>query len=298
MDFNSLKELLPGLQQNVLLTPFTTFKVGGPAEYFFQPQTNEALIHGVKTAATLGLPLTLLSGGSNSLVADQGIQGLVIKPRNDQTTVSGTAITAGAGLSLGRLVVICAKNGLAGLEFMAGIPGTVGGGVYGNAGWPSKALGNFVTTVTVVTRSGELERWTAEQCRFQYRHTRLKEEKAVVVDATFQLTSGDPATIRSTINTHIIEKNKHQPASDASSGCIFKNPSGQSAGKLIEAAGLKGKTIGGAQVSSVHANFVINTGTATAEEIVMLVSYIKQQIRDKFKIQLMEEINYLGFPKP
>lgn len=292
---HTLKEALPAVREQKSLKPFTTFKVGGPAEFFIEPKTDDDLIKAITTAQQLHLPYTFLSGGSNVLVADAGIRGLVIHPKNDQYVVADHTLTAGTGLSLGRLVAICGKNGLAGLEFLAGIPGTVGGAVYGNAGWPSIAIGNFVSDVSVITTDRRQTHWNREECEFVYRHSRLKQEKVAIINATFGLTAGDPATIRATINKNIMEKNKHQPASDASSGCIFKNPAGASAGKLIDEAGLQGKIIGGAQISTVHGNFVINTGTATAEDIVMLISYIKQQIRDTFNIQLQEEVNYLGF---
>lgn len=288
-------EHLPGLQKKVELKKYTTCKVGGPAEWFIEPKDDAAFVAALATARAAAIPITILSGGSNCIVADAGIQGLVVHPKNDQYSIDKTSLTAGAGLSLARLLAICTKNNLTGIEFLAGIPGMLGGSIFGNAGWPSIALGDFISSVDVVTSAGTREQWDHAQCMFAYRTSRMKKEKATIISAVLSLKKGNQEAIRTLVNENILKKNKTQPASADSSGCIFKNPPGLSAGKLIEDAGLKGKRIGGAEVSKKHANFIINTGTASAEDIITLISYIKQQIRDTVGVQLQEEVIYLGF---
>ncbi|MFC1663186.1 UDP-N-acetylmuramate dehydrogenase [Patescibacteria group bacterium] len=288
-------ENIKGVKKNISLTPLTTFKVGGPAEYYYEPNDIGQFSNIIKSAISSEIPITILSGGSNVLINDNGIKGLVVHPKNDQHSIENTSIYAGAGMSISRLLAICTKNSLSGLEFMGGIPGTVGGGVYGNAGSPKISLGNFIDYIEVINRLGEEQKWSQSDCNFSYRNSRMKKEKTIVMAAKFKLKITDSKIIRTNINIFIDKKNENQPASSASSGCIFKNPANNIAAKLIDQAGLKGKRIGGAEVSKIHANFIINTGSATAEDITILISYIKQQIRDKFNVQLNEEIQYLGF---
>lgn len=286
------------LGENVPLAPFTTLRIGGPAEFLFRAKSADDAVRVLKIAKEAQVPVTVLGGGSNSLIADEGVKGFVLL-MEDATLerLSPTTLKVGAGLRLGKVVSYCAQEGLAGLECLAGIPGTVGGALYGNAGSPEIGLGNRVQTLCVWDGNGII---TLNQavCDFGYRHSRFKTTKEVILDAVIECTSGNPDEIRAAVAAYIVRKNTHQPTADASAGCMFKNPPGLSAGKLIDELGLKGKRLGHVQVSDQHGNFFINLGGATAHEVIQLLNFLKQQARDRRGILLQEEVQLLGFGNP
>ena len=320
----SLKQLQDnlgvGVVADVLLAPYTNFKIGGPAKYLFEAPTSEDLVKAVQVANEFKLPLVVLGGASNVLVADKGVTGLVVLVRNNQLKIEGTTVTADAGVNLGFLVQKTVAAGLTGLEPLVAVPGTVGGAVYGNAGVPQVErgfIGDWVTNVTVC-REDKLVLLAQADCGFSYRESAFKHSSDVIVSATFMLARGEVGKSQELIKKYIAAR-KGQPYSKPSSGCIFMNvpimdteavkqkfageekldeflKRGQlPASWLIDRAGLKGKTIGGIQVSTDHANYLINVGGGTAEQVVQMISYIKQQVRDKFSLQLIEEVRYLGF---
>lgn len=284
------------LEKEAPLAPLTYFKIGGPAEYLARPRTNEEFISVIRLAQGAGIPITMLGGGANVLIADQGIRGLVIHPENRQYRREDTRIIAGAGVTNGQLLGFSIQEGLAGLENLAGVPGTVGGDIYGNAGMFPAGVAPAVHDVLLFSGSAGPIRISVSECGFAYRTSRFKTTKEIIIEASFELATDERSAIagrvRDMIATH---KRGVQPTSEPCSGCMFKNPEGDYAARLIDQAGLKGKRIGGAEVSRLHANFIINTGTATADHVLQLMSYIKQQIRDRYGIQLQEEVQLLGF---
>ncbi len=292
---NSVVNLL-GVKKNEPLAPYTTFKVGGPARYFLIAETSDAIVQALEAALDDGIPYYLLGAGSNVLVSDQGFPGLVIKTANKKIQIDDTSVTVEAGFPLSRFLVELAKNELSGLEYMVGIPAQLGGAVAGNAGTMKEFIGEKITSAQVFdTNTRRMMKIPNQDCAFGYRISRFKHnEKEVILSATFELSKSSKKEILDTMSSYIKKRNK-QPTGDACAGCIFKNPPGMSSGKLIQEIGLKGKTIGRAQVSEDHANFIVNLGGATAEQIVMLISFIKQQVRDAKGIQLQEEIRYVGF---
>lgn len=286
---------LPGISENVPLAPFSTFKVGGPARYFISPLSITELAHAFGVIRSSQVPYVILGGGSNVLIADKGFDGVVLKPGNTKINILETTINAEAGAQLQQLVRLANRASLTGLEHVVGIPGSVGGAVAGNAGTSSKWIDSAIHSVTVANAQGRLTVYPKAKCEFSYRSSRFKNNsEELIVSAEFSLAHGEPEAIRQAA-LMIIERRKRQPSGNACAGCIFKNPKETPAGKLIEDAGLKGKRIGGAMISEEHGNFLVNTGSATAEHIVMLISFVKQQIRDRYGIQLQEEIRYIGF---
>lgn len=308
------------VQSQAPLAPYTNFKIGGPAKFLFTAKTSEELIKAVQVAHEYKLPLLILGGASNVLVADKGFAGLVILARNNQWSIKGTRVTADAGVNLGFLVQKTVANGLSGFEPLVAVPGTVGGAIYGNAGVPQVKqgfIGDWVETVTVC-RDDKLILLNRDECGFSYRQSGFKKNNDIILSATFKLNKGESEASKELVKKYINAR-KGQPYSKPSSGCIFMNvpitnreevskkfareeklpeflERGQlPASWLIDRAGLKGKTIGGIQVSTDHANYLINIGDGTAEQVVQMISYIKQQVRDKFGIQLQEEVRYLGF---
>jgi len=290
---------LPGMRTEEPLAKHTTFTVGGPAK-FFLPTNDVVLVQqAVRLARAAKLPVVALGGGSNTLVSDQQFPGLILHLVSTRCQVNddGT-VDADAGIPLSRVVQATMKKGFGGLEFAVGIPGSFGGALVGNAGTGGHGVAELATQVTFLDAQGEIQTCPRNEMAVAYRHTRFKYSLTdIILSGTLQLAPAAPADIQARVKA-ALQRRSWQPKGAWCAGCVFKNPTGNHAGKLIEQAGLKGKRIGGAIVSPDHANFVVNTGKATAEEIVMLISYVKQQVRDQFGIQLQEEIRYLGFDTP
>ncbi len=316
-----LRDNLGGdIKSKVILAPYTNFKIGGPAKFFFEARTSADLIKAVQVSSELNLPLLVLGGASNVLVSDKGFNGLVVLARNNQWSIADTKVTAEAGVNLGFLVQQTVSKGLSGFEPLVAVPGTVGGAIYGNAGVPQVAngfIGDWLLNVTVC-RDDKLVLLNKAECEFSYRNSVFKRNKDIILSAEFNLKKGDVKTSQELIKKFIAVR-KGQPYSKPSSGCIFMNAPMTDADEirkkfageekveefinrgqlpsswLIDKAGLKGKTIGGIQVSEDHANYLINVGGGTAEHVIQMISFIKQQVRDKFGIQLQEEVRYIGF---
>ncbi len=287
---------VPGIRRNEPLASHTTFQVGGPASYFLATNDVPTIQKAVQLAAKAGLPVAALGGGSNVLVADAGFAGLMVNLTSTRCDVhpDGT-VHADAGTVLSRVVRSAISANLTGIEFAVGIPGSFGGGLAGNAGTGGHGIAEFATTVNYLDAVGELRTCSRAELDVSYRYTRFKYASTdIIVSGTLQLAGGTPTDIQAKVR-EAVDRRSWQPKGAWCAGCVFKNPSGTHAGKLIDQAGLKGKKIGGAMVSPEHANFVVNTGTATAEDIVVLISYVKQQVRDQLGVQLAEEVRYLGF---
>lgn len=285
------------IQENIPLAPFTTFKIGGPANYFLRAKTVAELVQALKEAETNKIPVFILGGGSNVLVNDKGFNGLVIKIEIGGVEVTDNLVKAGAGLPLSAVIRTAVSKNLAGLEFATGVPASVGGAVWANLGCRGSQIANVLQECTVTDRQGKIQTFSNAQCHYQYRDSIFKHEPLVILDATFNLLSGDAAMLRRLMVELSNLKKKEQNVGEETAGCTFRNPEGgdYSAAYYVDQLGLKGYRIGDAMVSTTHANFILNVGQATADHVVQLVSYIKQQVRDKYGVQLMEEIEYIGF---
>jgi UDP-N-acetylmuramate dehydrogenase len=291
---------LSGIQEHVPLAPYTTFKIGGPARYFVVSRT-VAEVQAALTAATAdGLPWFILGGGSDVLVADTGFRGLAIKLELRDVSIDEAAaqVRAGAGLRLSQLITQTLNRELVGLEFAIGVPASVGGAVWANLGARGSEIKDLFVEATVLTAAGEQRTLSNADCQFGYRDSIFKHQRFVVLDALFQLRRGERASIQQSVAELSRLRKTTQDLSAQTAGCVFRNPKDQTdvpAAKLIDDLDLKGKQIGGAKVSEKHANFIVNAGGATASDVVQLISYVKQQVRDKAGVQLMEEIDYIGF---
>jgi UDP-N-acetylmuramate dehydrogenase len=293
------------VREQAPLAPLTTFKVGGPADWLIDASGAETVRHAVMTARRLGVPVTLLGGGSNVLISDAGIRGIVIRVRGGEvrSTTSGI-VRADAGVTINGLVRWTINHGLAGLETWAGTPGTVGGAIHGNAHFQGRNIGELVERVIVVTREGEALEVPAAAMEFGYDSSRLQRTGEKALAADFRVGTGDPAALRSIARASLAYRKRTQPLESPSAGCIFQNPKPASdrlpdgvpfsAGALVDRAGLKGAREGRAQVSTTHANFIVNEGGASARDIRKLIERCKQAVRDRFGVELREEIVYLG----
>ena len=279
------------------MSRYTTFRVGGNADALFFPKDESELALAFKIAKENGIPVTVIGNGSNMLVKDGGIAGLVIRLGDEFSgiTVTGTRVTALAGDSLTRVAMKAYENGLTGFEFASGIPGSVGGGMAMNAG----AYGGELKNVTVSARlmapeTGEVTEYSVDELHMGYRTTLALTKGLIVTEAVFELTAGDKETIKATMDELNKRRRDKQPLTYPSAGSTFKRPEGHFAGALIEGAGLKGLTVGGAQVSEKHAGFIINTGSATAKDILNLIDLVKQRVFENSGVMLEPEVRILG----
>lgn len=270
----------------------TTFKIGGPADLFYEAGTEEDLIWVFRVVREIEIPFLVLGGGSNILVGDKGFRGLIVKLSNCELKIKDGTIQAGAGLSMPFLLDVCKKNLLSGLEFMVGIPGTVGGAVRGNAGAWQQNVGDRVSRVKILSEEGEVKWIEQKDCSYSYRNSRFKQGKEIILAVEFLLDKGKQEEIEGQMNTYL-EKRSFQPK-EPSAGCIFINPKPLSAGDLIDKCGLKGVQVGDAKISEKHANFIINIGGAKAADVVELINLAKQKVEEKFNIKLLEEIVRVG----
>ena len=290
-------------QKNVSLKDYTTFKIGGKAKYFCRVSTKEELIEATKFAKKMKLPFFILGTGSNLLISDKGFNGLVIKIQYSTFNIQYSKILTGAGTSLSQLVNAATSAGLTGLEWAAGIPGTVGGAVYGNAGAFGKSMKDVIKTVTVlkipnsksqIPNKFQTKKYKNKECRFGYRDSIFKKRKdLIIISATLQLKKGKKKEIGNIMKEYLEYKKKTQPLNFPSAGSVFKNPKGFFAAELVEKAGLKGKKIGNAKFSEKHANFIVNLGGAAAQDVKKLINLAKKSVKNKFKVKLEEEIQYL-----
>lgn len=285
-------EILP----NEPLANHTTWKIGGPADVFVVPKGKRELADTIRIAEANGVPWTTIGRGSNVLVSDQGIPGIVIKLGKafDYVRFEDTLVIAGGAYSFIKLSVMAGKEGLTGLEFAGGIPGSVGGAVYMNAGAMGSDVSRILKSAEVVLPNGELAVWNVEDFQFAYRHSSLHEKPAIVTEAVFRLVHGDRREIAAMNAAYKERRLRTQPLQEACAGSVFRNPEGTHAAKLIEEAGLKGTRVGGAEVSTLHANFIVNTGNATAEDVLALMKHIQQTVEQKFGIRLVPEVLEVG----
>jgi len=289
---SSLDDFSDILKADEPLADHTWLKVGGPAQYLAEPESVDQLQALVTLCHEQEISLHLMGGGSNLLVRDDGVSGVVIKlthPCFSEITTDGNAITAGGGALLSNLISESVKQSLGGLEVLAGIPGTVGGALHGNAGGRGGDIGQFAKSVTVLTAKGETFTRTEDELSFAYRKSSVNE--LVVLNATFVLQPTDSDELTQRIRKTWIMKRSTQPLSHQSAGCIFKNPRGLSAGALIEQAGLKGTHVGGAEISDRHANFIVTNDEATADDVLRLIDLITTKVSDRFGVDLETEIN-------
>lgn len=274
------------------LAPLTWFRLGGPAAYLARPRNVGELSALLALARAEGLPTRVLSGGSNVLVRDEGFPGLVLhleSPVFSDVTIDGTRIEAGAAVPLTALISQTARAGLAGLEVLTGIPGTVGGSLRGNSGGRQGAIGNFARSVTVLDDAGGVRTRSRDEITFGYRETDLDEP--VILSATFELTPEDPESVVKRMRRIWIIKKENQPYGHQSSGCIFKNPSPEiSAGALVEGAGLKGARVGGAEVSDRHANFIVAHPGATSADVLALIEQVRTRVAEQSGYELELQI--------
>lgn len=264
------------------LARHTWFRLGGAAEFFAEPTTVDELTALVRRASEQGVPVRLLGGGSNVLVRDEGTKGLVIHLAAApfcEISVSGRVVTAGGGAKLGHVISTTVREGLAGLEQLVGIPGTVGGALHGNAGTHGGDIGEWTQGATVITRSGQIVARTRDELNFAYLQSSLDE--LVILNAQFELEPDDPNELTKRMQKLWIVKKSSQPTSDQSMGSIFKDAGGQSAASLIEQAGLKGLRSGQAEVSDRNANFIVAGRGATAEDILRLIETVKRQVAER-----------------
>jgi UDP-N-acetylmuramate dehydrogenase len=293
------------VRAGVALAPFTTFRLGGPAEWLLDTHSSAELLVALKLAYEGGVTVTILGGGSNVLVADAGVRGLVIRPRGGDVRAEGdTHVRADAAVTINGLVRWTINHGRAGLAAWAGTPGTVGGAVFGNAHFGGRLIGDIVSEVRLASRDGSAIDAPASAMAFRYDHSRLQETGEILLSAVFCATPGDPAALRATARESLAFRKRTQPLNAPSAGCIFRNPEPArdvlpdgmpwSAGALVDRAGLKGASVGGASVSATHGNFIVSDGTATAADVRALIDRCRQVVRDRFGVVLREEIVYLG----
>ncbi len=288
------------------LAPMTTFKVGGPADVLVETRSADEIVDTIRLAHANRVPVTVLGGGSNVLISDRGLRGLVIRPRGGEVVAMGDGLVrADAALTINALVRWTINHGWGGIEAWAGTPGTVGGAVFGNAHWKGTNISAIIASARLVRPDGTLLQVPVERMEFEYDHSRLKRTGEAVLWVAFNLEPHhDAAGLRSVARESLAYRKRTQPLESPSAGCIFMNPDAvrdkvpddipASAGALIDRAGLKGATIGGARVSSTHANFIVNDGTATAADIHALVARCRDGVRERFGVTLHEEIVYLG----
>ncbi len=297
-----IKERIP--QDRIILqapmSEHTTLRIGGPADILVTAQSAQEIAFLVTCANEHHIPMLMLGNGSNLLVKDGGIRGLVVKYGEEMSSifVEGTVLTAKAGASLAAAAKEAARHGLTGLCYACGIPGTVGGGVYMNAGAYGGELKEAITEVEAITEDGQIHTFTGEEMHFGYRHSRAQEEPIIITSVTFQLTPGDKEAIWADMKEFNRRRNEKQPMDVPSAGSTFKRPEGHFAGQLIDQAGLRGARVGSAQVSEKHAGFLVNTGNATAADFLSLISLVQQTVKEKHGVWLTPEVRIVGEDSP
>jgi UDP-N-acetylmuramate dehydrogenase len=284
------------LQADVALAPLTTLRVGGPADRMAAPKSVEDLVALLRIARDAGVPVFMLGKGSDIVVADAGIRGLVIRTRADHVEIDGNRVGAEAGASMTGLAKRCATEGLAGFDWAISIPGSFGGAIWANAGAHGGEMANVVRQVDVYDpRDGERRGLSAEDCGFSYRDSRFKHSGEVVLAGVIELEPGDPAVITALVDGHQAHRKATQPLADQNAGSVFRNPPGDFSGRLIEAAGLKGHRIGTAQVSTLHANFIVtDRGGGRGSDVRALGDHVRATVAERFGVELIYEIEFVG----
>jgi len=301
-EFRDFGKLLPGIKRNILLKDYTTFKIGGKAQFFFVAKTKEELVKTIRMAKKFKLPFFILGGGSNVLAADEGYNGLVIKTQSAKRKAQSNnlklkTIYAEAGTPLALVVSEATKNNLTGLEWAVGIPGTVGGAIWGNAGAFKNSMQNIVKKAEVLdSKTLKIKNFKNKDCKFSYRESIFKKNSnLIILSVTFQLKKGNKKQIKEKMQECSNYRKGKQPLNLSSAGSVFKNPPGFSAGELVERCGLKGKKVGNVKISEKHANFIVNLGGGKAKDVKKLIKIIKNKVKNKFGITLEEEIRIFSY---
>lgn len=302
LDYGLLKAFLEKegciYKENEPMSAHTTFKIGGPADIFIKPVGEEVLSKVVAFCNENEIPVTVVGNGSNLLVSDLGIEGAVIHVGNGLSDIELTdfnEISCGSGIKLSLLCSFAAENGLSGLEFAWGIPGLVGGALYMNAGAYDSEMANVISECRVLSKNGEIETITKDKMKLGYRTSIFKEKKnKIITSAKFVLQPGLRDNIRQTMDTLFERRKLKQPLEFPSAGSTFKRPTGNFAGTLIEKCGLKGFTVGGAQVSEKHAGFIINKGNATASDVKRVIEAVSERVFLETSIRLEPEVEFVG----
>jgi UDP-N-acetylmuramate dehydrogenase len=293
------------VREGALLSGITTFRIGGPADLLVEVRSAEEALSTLRLAGEAGVPLTWLGGGSNVLIGDRGIRGLVVRWHGGRTeTVAPDRVRADGGVTINGLVRYTIGHGLAGLADWAGTPGTVGGALHGNAHFQGRLISESVASVELAAPDGAVRRLDANEMEFGYDTSRLRRTGEVALRATFCVAEGHPHALRAVARRSLAFRKRTQPLALPSAGCVFQNPDPawtplppgvpSSAGALVDLAGLKGASCGGARVSTVHANFVVNEGGATARDVVTLLERMRDAVAARFGVVLEEEIVRLG----
>ncbi len=321
--FEKLKKELPDIKKDILLCEHTTFKIGGVTEYFLIAKEKEHLIKAIKFAKKLKLPIFIFGGGSNLLVSDKGLKGLVIKIQNldkkfkIQKSKLGVVIEAGAGTELKNLVNFSVEKSLQRLEWAGGLPGTLGGAVRGNAGAFGGEMKDAILKVEALDKNFNLIKLSNKQCQFSYRSSIFKKNNWIVVSVAIKLKKGDKKNIRAIVQSHIKYRRERHPLEYPNAGSIFKNcalsafPSKLKksfsgvvkndpfpivpVAYLISELGLKGAKVGKAQISKKHPNFIVNLGGAKAQDVLKLINLVKQKVKKKYNLKIETEIQFVGF---
>ena len=278
------------------MSSHTTFRIGGPADYFVMPSDAGELADILKICKAENVPYFILGNGSNLLVGDRGYRGVVIQlyKNFDEITIEDTMVTAKAGAMLIRVAKEAGKAGLTGLEFASGIPGTIGGAMVMNAGAYGGEMKDVVSSVTVLTGEGEVKTLTGEEMNFRYRGSVVEDQGYIVLEAVLKLAKGDIQEIQARMEELSIQRRTKQPIEYPSAGSTFKRPQGYFAGKLIMDSGLRGFRVGGAQISEKHCGFVINTGEATAADVMQLIRAVSDRVEEQFGVALEPEVKRIG----
>ena len=278
-----------------MLSNHTSFRIGGPANVLIIPKNIKDIEFILKLASNKKIPVCVIGNGTNLLVRDCGIRGIIIKISNtlDSMHVKERKIITGAGAPLAYVLKIATKHSLTGLEFTAGIHGTVGGAIAMNAGTHIGSISKVISEVTAMDLSGSLHVLSNEECGFGYRKSTFQEGHMIILQAEIVLTKGEKGKIEEKVSQIMKRRKKTQPLNKRSAGCIFRNPQGYSAGKLIEAVGLKGKRIGGAQISKIHPNFIINLKNAKASDVLALICLVQKEVAKKFGVFLDPEVRII-----
>ena len=286
------------LKSDVILAPYTTFGIGGKADLFYRARTPDELVYAIGTAQKSKVNFLVLGGGSNLLVSDSGFRGLVIENVCRHVIIDQNTITCQSGTQLHRMVNEASNSSLAGLEFAAGIPGTVGGAIRGNAGAFGKAVGDVLTQAVILTRKGQIKEVDRNYFRFGYRDSILKRSEDTVLSASFKLEEKNKRLVKKQIAEYLERRKKNLTWKEKSAGCYFKNIVRGSekipAGLLLDQIGAKGMQVGGIRVSDRHANILINVKHGKSADVKKLSSILKRMIKTKFNINLIEEVVYIS----
>ena len=288
---------LPGVSEDEPLATRTSFGIGGPAEFFVESGRAEAIERMIGGCVEREIPYLLLGAGTNLLIADAGVEGLVIRVVNREHSIDGTRVRAGAGLKMMRLARVVADAGLRGFEFAIGVPGTVGGAVYQNAGCWGREMNDVLVDVRGFVPGNGARTWNKKDLHLAYRSSALRSgalKGALVVDATVQLQRGDGEEAKRMMAKLTQERAETQPIKTKNCGSVFKNPHGDSAGRLVQAAGLKGTRQGAAVVSTLHGNFIVNAGGAKARDVAALIEKVQVEVKRRFNIELETEVELVG----